>query len=120
MSDRVLRKRPAPATAPAPPAKKTSASNGKPKKASLTDKVVENVKKTAAKAGAAVSGATNGAASAVAGKKAPEVGDVIDVATFGGEFETHEGESVSLRELLEQSEAGVVLFTYPKASTPGW
>jgi peroxiredoxin Q/BCP len=47
------------------------------------------------------------------------VGSTIDLDGFGGEIETHEGEKTSLRKLLDESKAGVVLFTYPKASTPG-
>ena len=47
------------------------------------------------------------------------VGDTIDLETFGGEIETNEGAKTSLKKLVEDSEAGVVLFTYPKASTPG-
>lgn len=48
-----------------------------------------------------------------------EVGDIIDLDTFGGEIETNDGETTSLKKLVDESEAGVVLFTYPKASTPG-
>jgi len=48
-----------------------------------------------------------------------EVGSVIDLEGFGGEIETHEGEKTSLKRLVGESKAGVVLFTYPKASTPG-
>ncbi|KAJ5144119.1 uncharacterized protein N7515_002906 [Penicillium bovifimosum] len=51
--------------------------------------------------------------------KLPEVDDTIDIETFGGEFETNDGEKTTLKKLLEQSKAGVVFFTYPKASTPG-
>jgi len=120
MSDRVLRKRSAPAPAAEPPTKKTGA---KPKK-SLADKVVDSVKEGASKVEAAVGGGskTNGATAASTSStsgKAPEVGDVIDVTSFGGEFETNDGKTVTLKELLEESKAGVVLFTYPKASTPG-
>lgn len=50
---------------------------------------------------------------------APSVDDVLDLAQFGGEFETNEGHKTSLQKLVEESDAGVVLFTYPKASTPG-
>ncbi|KAJ6123649.1 hypothetical protein N7471_010966 [Penicillium samsonianum] len=49
----------------------------------------------------------------------PEVDDTIDIETFGGEFETNEGEKTTLKKLLEESKSGVVFFTYPKASTPG-
>lgn len=51
--------------------------------------------------------------------KVPEVDDVIDIETFGGEVETNDGEQTSLKKLLEESKSGVVFFTYPKASTPG-
>ena len=47
------------------------------------------------------------------------VGDVITVEGFGGEVETHDGEKTTLKELLDKSAKAVVLFTYPKASTPG-
>ena len=49
----------------------------------------------------------------------PKTGDKIDFEGFGGEVETNDGEKVTLKSLVEKSEAGVVLFTYPKASTPG-
>lgn len=49
----------------------------------------------------------------------PAVGDVIDLETFGGEFETNDGEKSTLKKLTDESKSGVVLFTYPKASTPG-
>ena len=48
-----------------------------------------------------------------------EVGDVIDLDGFGGEIETNDGDKTTLKILVEESKAGVVLFTYPKASTPG-
>ena len=47
------------------------------------------------------------------------VGDAIDLDGFGGEVETNEGEKTELKKLVEDSKGGVVLFTYPKASTPG-
>jgi len=47
-------------------------------------------------------------------------GDVVDdLETFGGEVQTHEGEATTLKDLLDASAKAVVLFTYPKASTPG-
>lgn len=49
----------------------------------------------------------------------PAVGDIIDLDTFGGEIETNDGTKTTLKKLVEESKAGVVLFTYPKASTPG-
>ncbi|KAL7949466.1 thioredoxin-like protein [Trichoderma barbatum] len=54
---------------------------------------------------------------AAAGKIA--VGDVIDLEGFGGEIQTNDGDSTSLKKLVDDSKSGVVLFTYPKASTPG-
>ena len=47
------------------------------------------------------------------------VGGTIDFDGFGGEVETNDGAKTSLKKLVEDSESGVVLFTYPKASTPG-
>lgn len=49
----------------------------------------------------------------------PEVGDTIDLDTFGGEIETNDSTKTTLKKLVEESKSGVVLFTYPKASTPG-
>ncbi|RKF76479.1 Peroxiredoxin bcp1 [Golovinomyces cichoracearum] len=49
----------------------------------------------------------------------PVVGCTINLKQFGGEIETHEGAKTTLQELVEESESGVILFTYPKASTPG-
>jgi peroxiredoxin Q/BCP len=119
MSDRVLRKRAAPPPGPERPAKKKA--EPKPKKSAVrkaVDTVKGEVAKTedSVKAGIAGASATNGAPS----KAAPEVGDEIDIATFGGAFETQDGKQVTFKELLDESEAGIVLFTYPKASTPGW
>lgn len=84
-------------------AKKDSSPKSEPKKAE-TKKAAEP-KKAAAKTGS--------------GKVAP--GDVIDFEQFcdSTNLETNDGEKTSLKELVEESGAGVVLFTYPKASTPG-
>lgn len=105
-----LRKRKAPAPPPEPPAKKPS------KVAKAASKIKEAVKgKPEAKPKA------NGAAAAKASApaKKPEVGDTIDLASFGGEITTNDGETTTLAQLVEKSGSGVVLFTYPKASTPG-
>jgi peroxiredoxin Q/BCP len=56
-------------------------------------------------------------AAAAGGKVA--VGDIIDLESFGGEIETNDGTKTTLKALVDESKAGVVLFTYPKASTPG-
>ncbi|KAI0455853.1 thioredoxin-like protein [Xylaria acuta] len=98
------RKAPAPAPAPEPPAKKQS-------KAS---KVAAKVK-TTVKAAVAKPAETNGPPKS--GK--PVVGDIISLDGFGGEVETNEGAKTTLKALVDESKAGVVLFTYPKASTPG-
>ncbi|KJZ76842.1 hypothetical protein HIM_03719 [Hirsutella minnesotensis 3608] len=47
------------------------------------------------------------------------VGDVIDLDGFGAEIQTNTGDKTTLKKLLDDSKSGVVLFTYPKASTPG-
>lgn len=52
-------------------------------------------------------------------KGKPAVGDSITLDGFGGEFETNDGEKTTLKKLVDDSKGGVVLFTYPKASTPG-
>lgn len=53
--------------------------------------------------------------------KAPKiaVGETISLDGFGGEVETNEGEKTTLNDLVKASTDGVVIFTYPKASTPG-
>ncbi|KAF5869465.1 putative merozoite capping protein-1 protein [Botrytis fragariae] len=140
-----LRKRPAPAEppAPAPPAKKKSTV------AKTVAKVKETVKKAAEPKAtkatkAAPASKTNGskaktetkveapaplpqvkASKASAAAPAPAattkavVGETIDLKGFGGEIETNEGEKTTLEKLVSESKNGVVLFTYPKASTPG-
>ncbi|KAG5976397.1 hypothetical protein E4U58_004345 [Claviceps cyperi] len=65
----------------------------------------------------AVASASSAASPAAAKKVA--VGNVIDLDGFGGEIETNDGKKTSLKELVEESGSGVVVFTYPKASTPG-
>lgn len=128
-----LRKRKTPPPAPVRPAKKKAAPKAakaeKPSKlskakAAVAEKV-EAVKET-------VTGKSNGekaeaptpapaaATTATPAGGPPKVGDTIaDVTAFGGEIETHDGTKTSLAKLLEASKGGVVLFTYPKASTPG-
>ena len=98
-----LRKRKVPAAPPAPAPKKAASS--KPKGAGVTKR---------APAPAAKKAATPAAA---AGKVA--VGDVVKLDGFGGEGQANDGATTSLKKLVDESKAGVVLFTYPKASTPG-
>ncbi|KAH7125433.1 thioredoxin-like protein [Dendryphion nanum] len=122
-----LRKRKTPPPAPVRPAKKKAAPKAEKAdksklskaKAAVAEKV-EAIKET-------VTGKSNGekaeVPAAVPATAAPEgppkVGDIVDVTAFGGEIETHDGTKTSLAKLLESSKGGVVLFTYPKASTPG-
>jgi peroxiredoxin Q/BCP len=90
------------------------------RKRKASENGTEPVKKKAAalveKVKAAVSGdkpATNGSA------KKLTVGEVVSLEDFGGEIETEAGNKTTLKALIDESTAGVVLFTYPKASTPG-
>ncbi|ELR08655.1 hypothetical protein VC83_03867 [Pseudogymnoascus destructans] len=109
----VLRKRKAPVeSAPPPPSKKKTPAAKPAAKA----KAAPEAKAAASK--------TNGAAAAAAAAPAQKaakvaVGDSITLAGFGGEIETQGGEKITLQKLVEKSEKGVVLFTYPRASTPG-
>ncbi len=56
-----------------------------------------------------------------ASPKVPSVGETIDFAGRGLDtnIETHDGLKTTLKELVDESKAGVVIFTYPRASTPG-
>ena len=49
------------------------------------------------------------------------VGDTVDFNSGIGSIEvtTHDGKNVTLKTLHGQSDGGIVIFTYPKASTPG-
>jgi peroxiredoxin Q/BCP len=94
-----LRKRKAPAAGPAaaPPAKK---------KGPVAKKAAASAPKAAK-----VNGAT--------GVGTIAVGNTINLDDFGGEVETNDGVKTTLKALVDKSREGVVLFTYPKASTPG-
>jgi peroxiredoxin Q/BCP len=111
-----LRKRKTPPPAPVRPAKKKAAPKTAAGKAKAA--VVETVE--AVKEAVVGKDDANGAEAEVAPSEGPpEVGDTIDLTSFGGEVETHEGVKTTLAKLVEESKSGVVLFTYPKASTPG-
>ncbi|KAG5956039.1 hypothetical protein E4U57_002939 [Claviceps arundinis] len=137
------RKAPLPPPAPAPPRKKTSRVNGADKaasKAKVGVKAKAKAKAAASKkkeeedeteeeekavvpqpekdASPPAAAADTDAASPAAAKKVA-VGDVIDLDGFGGEIEINDGKKTTLKELVEESGSGVVVFTYPKASTPG-
>ena len=58
-------------------------------------------------------------APASTGKQQITVGQTISLEGFGGEIETNDGVKTTLKKLVDESKSGVVLFTYPKASTPG-
>ncbi|KAF2117742.1 thioredoxin-like protein [Lophiotrema nucula] len=116
-----LRKRKTPPPAPVRPAKKKAAP-----KTEKTSKVAKAKAVVAEKVEAvkeAVTGKPNGEASkdapAALPASAPKVGDSITLAGFGGEIETHDGTKTTLEQLVGDSKGGVILFTYPKASTPG-
>jgi peroxiredoxin Q/BCP len=118
-----LRKRKEAPPAPVRPAKKKAAAKGEKPESEKT--VVEKVQDTVTEQVEAVKEAVVGKSNGGAAKPAaaiggtPKVGDTIDLSSLGGEVQTNDGEKTTLAELVEQSKAGVVLFTYPKASTPG-
>lgn len=115
-----LRKRPAPPAAP-PPAKKKAAAKKNAKKA-VEEPVAEEPAAEPTDNGAAESAAKDAVAETAkkATKGAPaKQGDTIDLEDFGGEVDTNDGQKTTLAKLVQSSKAGVVLFTYPKASTPG-
>ncbi|KAH6840673.1 putative disrupter of telomere silencing protein Dot5 [Chaetomium sp. MPI-CAGE-AT-0009] len=104
-----LRKRKeAPAPPPAPARKKTTKTA---KAASAATKVKDAVKEKVAPVVASTNGSSDSAK--------PAVGDTINLDGFGGEIETNEGTKTTLKALVDESKAGVAIFTYPKASTPG-
>lgn len=111
-----LRKRPAPPPA-APPAKKKAAPKSKAKKedAKPAEPVAEEQPAAAAE-DAAEDAKPETKAKTSSGP--PKQGDRIDLEGFGGEIETNDGEKTTLAQLAQSSKKGVVLFTYPKASTP--
>ncbi|KAI0386634.1 AhpC-TSA-domain-containing protein [Hypomontagnella monticulosa] len=102
-----LRKRKAPAPVPEPPAKKQS------KASKVAAKVKEAVKGKTEKS--TKSATANGSSKPAK----PVVGDTITLDGFGGEIETNDGKKTTLKALVDESKSGVVIFTYPKASTPG-
>jgi peroxiredoxin Q/BCP len=112
-----LRKRKTPPPAPDRPTKKKT---GPKPKASKLAEAVEAVEEKVEEAVAAVTSAITGDAAVTNGaSSAPKVGDVIDLEGFGGAIELQDGKKTTFKELVDESKAGVVLFTYPKASTPG-
>lgn len=98
-----LRKRKAAPTQPEPVQKKTATAKNTKKAAVKAEKATEEVHTKSTTAKIAI----------------PKVGDVISLEGFGGELQTQDGVSTTLQSLIDSSKAGVVLFTYPRASTPG-
>jgi peroxiredoxin Q/BCP len=104
-----LRKRPAPAAEPATAPRLAKKGRPAAKKEAVAKKVAPaapEVKKAAVAPG-------TGTASSIT------VGSVLDLDDFGGVVSTHDGRTVTLKSLVGESKAGVIIFTYPKASTPG-
>jgi len=64
-------------------------------------------------------GKTNDTTNADSLAGVPNVGDTIALDGFGSEIQTNDGTKTNLKELVATSKSGVVLFTYPRASTPG-
>lgn len=135
-----LRKRKTPPSAPVRPAKKAApkgkkAASGKTTVEKATEAVTEAaeavtetvapiINDTVDAVKEAVADTTNGGAKPTTATTTstggtPKVGNTIDLSNFGGEIETHDGKRTTLAKLVEESKGGVVLFTYPKASTPG-
>ena len=115
-----LRKRPAPPPA-APPAKKKAAPKSKAKKehATTAEAVAEEQPATADNAVAEdVAKDDTAETKAKTSSGPPKQGDKINLEGFGGEIETNDGQKTTLAQLVKSSKKGVVLFTYPKASTP--
>ncbi|TLS31174.1 hypothetical protein PpBr36_02415 [Pyricularia pennisetigena] len=113
-----LRKRKALAQpAPPPPAKKKTSPKPKAAEPTKGKKVTTPPKETQPEKSKSP---VNGKDSVKPAASTPaKVGDVVDLDGFGGEVETHDGKKVTLKQLVDESKAGVVLFTYPKALTPG-
>jgi peroxiredoxin Q/BCP len=108
-----LRKRKTPPPAPAPAPKKER----KTKATKANGKSETAAEPAAPEASAVPAAAPEPETKAASG--APKPGDKIDFEGFGGEVETNDGRKVTLKSLVDESKEGVVLFTYPKASTPG-
>jgi peroxiredoxin Q/BCP len=108
-----LRKRPAPPPA-APPAKKKAAPKSRAKK----DEPKAEEPAAATEEPAKEEAPADKKAAPKKSSGPPKQGDKIDLEDFGGEIENNDGEKVTLAQLVKDSKKGVVLFTYPKASTP--
>jgi peroxiredoxin Q/BCP len=103
------------------PAKKKTPAKDKKSESDKTvvEKVQDTITEQVEAVKEAVVGKSNGESAKPAAGGAPKVGDTIDLTSFGGEVETNDGNKTTLAKLVDESKSGVVLFTYPKASTPG-
>lgn len=124
------RKAPAPPPEPAPAPVKRKTTKPKATAASKAKAAASKLKEAAkprgrpAKAKAddkkpAAETTDDAAANGETGPVKPAVGSILSLDDFGGEVEFNEGGKTTLKKLVEESKTGVVLFTYPKASTPG-
>ncbi len=112
-----LRKRKAPPPPPVPAKKKAATGTGrKPGRPNKSEEVKPPAEDATKKADDKPAKAED---EGDAPPPAPAVGASVDLDGFGGEIETHDGKKTTLKQLVEESKAGVVLFTYPKANTPG-
>ncbi|KAI5302544.1 hypothetical protein KEM56_000597 [Ascosphaera pollenicola] len=113
-----LRKRKAPVQTAAAPADKSAVaaiSNDKPAPAPApAAKRQRRAKKPSKKQAQAK---TTTAPMAVA--DAPKAGDKISLENFGGTIKRNDGSETTLQSLVNECNKGIVIFTYPKASTPG-
>jgi peroxiredoxin Q/BCP len=118
-----LRKRktpPAPAPAPRATKKKGAVAKAVDTVKQAADTVAAAVTETTEGVAEAVGAPPNGAAKETVAKPSKiAVGDVLKLDAFGGEIQTQDGEATTLYQLVGKSEKGVVIFTYPRASTPG-
>lgn len=105
------------ATAPSPPAAAEAEESRPPATEDLENPPEKGKVDTAAAtgdtAGESVETTSVPLSPASVGKQIP------DLNTFGGALETHTGTKVTFAELLSQSTGGLIVFTYPRASTPG-
>ncbi|KIW12992.1 hypothetical protein PV08_08179 [Exophiala spinifera] len=123
-----LRKRPPPKepATPAPAAKRGSGAGAAAKKLADKAKAAVTGKKAAPVTDVAATTTTKSNGDVVNGTGGHKpnagkisVGETLNLDGFGGTIQTNDGADTTLKELLDKSGAGVVIFTYPRASTPG-
>lgn len=119
-----LRKRPPPKepATPAPAAKRGSGGGAGAAAKKLADKakaVVTGGGRKGVAAEPAPATKPNGDVNGKTDAGKISVGQTLNLDGFGGTIQTNDGEDTTLKELLDKSGAGIVVFTYPRASTPG-